>query len=134
MISSHRNSSGDTDDQKQSTRQRDAQGRSGHGALDMMILGTLFGGDAHRQTVAEVIERTSEDLLEVEPGSLYPALHRPEGRRWESSDWGVCENNRKENFYRLTTEGRKQLGHERSRWRQRTQTIGPVIGEEEGAQ
>lgn len=70
------------------------------GTLDMMILRTLAGGDAHGHTIAKVIERTSEDLLEVEQGSLYPALHRLEDRRWVSSYWGASENNRKAKFYR----------------------------------
>lgn len=104
------------------------------GTLDMMILRTLVGGDAHGYTVAKVIERTSEDLLEVEQGSLYPALHRLEDRRWVSSHWSASENNRKAKFYRLTAEGRKQLVRETSRWRQMTRAIGLVMGEEGGAQ
>ena len=103
------------------------------GTLDMMILRTLVGGDAHGHTIAKVIERTSEDLLEVEQGSLYPALHRLEDRRWVSSYWGSSENNRKAKFYRLTAEGRKQLIRETSRWRQMTRAIGLVMGEEGGA-
>jgi PadR family transcriptional regulator len=104
------------------------------GTLDMMILRTLIGGDAHGHTVAKVIERTSEDVLEVEQGSLYPALHRLEDRKRVSSYWGVSENNRKAKFYRLTAEGRKQLVRETSRWRQKTWAIGLVLGEERGAQ
>jgi PadR family transcriptional regulator PadR len=103
------------------------------GTLDMMILRTLVGGDAHGHTIAKVIEHTSEDLLEVEQGSLYPALHRLEDRRWVSSHWGVSENNRKAKFYRLTAEGRKQLVRETSRWRQMARAIGLVMGEEGGA-
>ena len=104
------------------------------GTLDMMILRTLIGGDAHGHTIAKVIERTSEDVLEVEQGSLYPALHRLEDRKWLSSYWGASENNRKAKFYRLTPEGRKQLVRETSRWRQMTRAIGLVMGEEGGAQ
>jgi len=104
------------------------------GTLDMMILRTLAGGDAHGHTIAKVIERTSEDLLEVEQGSLYPALHRLEDRRWVSSYWGASENNRKAKFYRLTAKGRKQLVRATSRWRQMTRAIGLVMGEEGGAQ
>jgi transcriptional regulator len=103
------------------------------GTLDMMILRTLVGGDAHGHTIAKVIERTSEDVLEVEQGSLYPALHRLEDRKWVSSYWGASENNRKAKFYRLTAEGRKQLVRETSRWRQMTRAIGLVLGEEGGA-
>lgn len=104
------------------------------GTLDMMILRTLVGGDAHGHTIAKVIERTSEDILEVEQGSLYPALHRLEDRGWVASSWGPSENNRKAKFYRLTAAGRKQLVRETSRWRQMTRAIGLVMGEESGAQ
>jgi PadR family transcriptional regulator PadR len=104
------------------------------GTLDMMILRTLVGGDAHGHTIAKVIEHTSEDILEVEQGSLYPALHRLEDRRWVSSSWGLSENNRKAKFYRLTAEGRKQLVRETSRWRQMARAIGLVMGGEGGAQ
>jgi PadR family transcriptional regulator, regulatory protein PadR len=100
------------------------------GTLDMMILRTLVTGDAHGHTIAKVIERTSEDVLEVEQGSLYPALHRLEDRGWVSSYWGTSENNRKAKFYRLTTAGRKQLVLETSRWRQMIRAIGLVMGEE----
>jgi len=100
------------------------------GTLDMMILRTLLGGAAHGHTVAKIIERTSEDVLEVEQGSLYPALHRLEDRGWVSSYWGTSENNRKAKFYRLTVVGRKQLVRETSRWRQMTRAIGLVMGDE----
>ena len=79
------------------------------GTLDMMILRTLVVGDAHGHTIAKVIERSSEDVLEVEQGSLYPALHRLENRGWVKSYWGTSENNRKAKFYRLTLVGRRQL-------------------------
>ncbi len=104
------------------------------GTLDMMILRTLVGGDAHGHTIAKVIERTSEDVLQVEQGSLYPALHRLEDRGWVASSWGPSENNRKAKFYRLTAAGRKQLVRETNRWRQMTRAIGLVMGEEGGAQ
>ena len=102
------------------------------GTLDMMILRTLVGGDAHGHTVAKVIEHTSEDLLEVEQGSLYPALHRLEDRRWVSSYWGASENNRKAKFYKLTAAGKKQLVAETSRWRQLVSAIGRVLDEAKG--
>ena len=79
------------------------------GTLDMLILRTLVMGPAHGHTIAQVIERTSENALEVEQGSLYPALHRLEDRGWLSSEWGVSENNRRAKFYRLTSKGRKEL-------------------------
>jgi len=99
------------------------------GTLDMMILRTLTTGDAHGHTIAKVIERTSEDVLEVEQGSLYPALHRLEDRGWLSSYWGASENNRKAKFYRLTATGKKQLVHATGRWRQMARAIGLVMGE-----
>ena len=111
------------------------------GTLDMMILRTLSTGDAHGHTIAKVIERTSEDVLEVEQGSLYPALHRLEDRGWLSSYWGASENNRKAKYYRLTTAGRRRLTLEASRWRQMARAIALVMGEkpvehvtEEGAE
>ncbi len=100
------------------------------GTLDMMILRTLVGGDAHGHTIAKVIERTSEDVLDVEQGSLYPALHRLEDRGWVSSYWGVSDNNRKAKFYKLTAVGRKQLAVETSKWKQMVRAIGLVMGEE----
>ena len=100
------------------------------GTLDMMILRALVVGDAHGHTIAKIIERGSEDVLEVEQGSLYPALHRLEDRGWVSSYWGASENNRKAKFYRLTVAGKKQLLRERDRWRQMTRAIGLVMGEE----
>jgi PadR family transcriptional regulator PadR len=99
------------------------------GTLDMMVLRTLVTGDAHGHTIAKVIERTSEDVLEVEQGSLYPALHRLEDRGWVSSYWGTSENNRRAKFYKLTAAGRRQLTSEISRWRQMARAIGLVIGE-----
>ena len=99
------------------------------GTLDMMVLRTLTAGDAHGHTIAKVIERTSEEVLEVEQGSLYPALHRLENRGWVSSYWGISENNRKAKFYKLTASGRKQLTLETSRWRQMARAIALVMGE-----
>jgi PadR family transcriptional regulator, regulatory protein PadR len=99
------------------------------GTLDMMVLRTLIGGHAHGHTIAKVIERTSEDVLEVEQGSLYPALHRLEDRGWVSSFWGTSENNRKAKFYRLTAAGKRQLTSETSRWRQMARAIALVMGE-----
>src|SRR6202034_2178342 len=100
------------------------------GTLDMMVLRTLITGDAHGHTIAKVIERTSEDVLEVEQGSLYPVLHRLEDRGWGSSCWGVIEKNRKAKFYGLTAAGRNQLVRESDRWRQMTSAIGLVMGQE----
>jgi PadR family transcriptional regulator, regulatory protein PadR len=117
-------------------RKKQESGEMLKGTLDMMVLRTLIRGDAHGHTIAKVIERTSEDVLEVEQGSLYPALHRLEDRGWVSSYWGLSENNRKAKFYRLTARGRKQLTLEAGRWRQMARAIALVMGdasaEEEG--
>jgi PadR family transcriptional regulator len=112
------------------SRTNQSDGEMLKGTLDMMILRTLVGGDAHGHTIAKVIERTSEDVLEVEQGSLYPALHRLEDRGWVSSYWGSSENNRRAKFYRLSAAGRKQLVREANRWRQMTRAIGLVMGED----
>ena len=101
------------------------------GTLDMLILKTLVMGSAHGHTIAHIIVQTSEELLQVEQGSLYPALHRLEDRCWLSSFWGLSDNNRKAKFYKLTVAGRRQLMQETSRWRQIVRATGLVIGEEE---
>ena len=102
------------------------------GTLDMLVLRTLITGPAHGHTIAHVIEHTSDEVLQVEQGSLYPALHRLQDRGWVSSYWGASENNRKAKFYKLTATGRKQLVAETSRWRQLVVAIGRVLGEVEG--
>ncbi|MGB6827243.1 MAG: PadR family transcriptional regulator [Terracidiphilus sp.] len=112
------------------TKKDQSNGEMLKGTLDMMILRTLVAGDAHGHTIAKIIERTSEDVLEVEQGSLYPALHRLEDRGWVSSHWGASENNRKAKYYRLTAVGKKQLLRETTRWQQMTRAIGLVMGEE----
>jgi PadR family transcriptional regulator, regulatory protein PadR len=99
------------------------------GTLDMLILRTLILGPAHGHTIGHAIERISENALEVEQGSLYPALHRLEERGWVSSEWGVSENNRKAKFYRLTSKGRKELNAAAGRWRRMTRAIGLILGE-----
>jgi len=86
------------------------------GTLDMLILKTLILGAAHGHSIAQAIEKGSEDVLQVEHGSLYPALYRLEDRGWIASFWGTSENNRKAKYYRLTPAGRKQLAAETSRW------------------
>jgi PadR family transcriptional regulator, regulatory protein PadR len=101
------------------------------GTLDMLVLRTLVMGDAHGHTIAKVIEHTSEEVLEVEQGSLYPALHRLEDRGWVSSYWGASENNRKARFYKLTAAGKKRLAVETGRWRQMSRAIGLILGETE---
>ena len=99
------------------------------GTLDMLILRTLITGSAHGHTIAQAIERTSEDVLQVEQGSLYPALHRLEDRGWVSSYWGTSENNRKAKYYKLTAAGRKQLVLETGRWQRLVKAIGRILCE-----
>ena len=79
------------------------------GTLDLLILRTLMLRPAHGQTIAHAIEQGSEEVLQVEHGSLYPALHRLENREWIAAFWGTSENNRKAKYYRLTPEGRAQV-------------------------
>jgi transcriptional regulator len=97
------------------------------GTLDMLILRTLVLGPAHGQTIAQVIERQSDDVLQVEHGSLYPALHRLHNRRWIAAFWGTSENNRKAKYYRLTPEGRKQLAAHTSRWDEVVRAISRIM-------
>jgi PadR family transcriptional regulator PadR len=97
------------------------------GTLDMLILQTLVVGPAHGQTIAHAIERGSEDVLQVEHGSLYPALHRLQNREWIASFWGTSENNRKARYYRLTPAGKKQLADQSSRWDQLVRAIGRIM-------
>ena len=97
------------------------------GTLDLLILKTLATGPAHGHTIAHAIEHRSEDVLQVEHGSLYPALHRLEDRRWIASFWGTSENNRKARYYRLTATGRKQLHAQTSRWEELVQAIGRIL-------
>src|SRR5579863_5485096 len=99
------------------------------GTLDMLILRSLITGPAHGHTIAHVIEHTSENVLEVEQGSLYPALHRLEHRGWVTSYWGASENNRKAKFYKLTAAGKKQLTAETARWRSLVSAIGRILDE-----
>jgi len=86
------------------------------GTLDLLILRTLLLGPAHGHAIAKAIEFRSDDVLQVEQGSLYPALHRLIKRRWISVEEGTSENNRRAKFYQLTATGRKQLALETSKW------------------
>src|ERR1051325_3549898 len=86
------------------------------GTLDLLILRTLLAGPAHGHAIAKHIQRTSEDLLQVETGSLYPALHRLEAKGWIAPSWKVSEKGKRARLYRFTPPGRKQLTAERSKW------------------
>ena len=97
------------------------------GTLDLLVLRTLAPGAAHGHTIAHAIEHGSDDVLQVEHGSLYPALHRLENRGWIASFWGTSENNRKAKYYRLTPAGRKQLSVQMTRWEQVVRAIGRIL-------
>jgi PadR family transcriptional regulator PadR len=86
------------------------------GTLDMLILKTVSRGALHGYAIAQHIQRASDDVLRVEEGALYPALHRLEVRGWLTSEWGVSENNRRAKFYRLSAIGRRELTAESSYW------------------
>ncbi len=86
------------------------------GTLDLLILRTLLAGPSHGHAIAKHIQRTSEDLLQVETGSLYPALHRLEARGWIAASWELSVKGKRAKFYRLTRQGRKQLVAEQSKW------------------
>jgi PadR family transcriptional regulator PadR len=97
------------------------------GTLDLMILQTLVVGPAHGHTIAHAIGHRSDEVLQVEHGSLYPALHRLEDRGWISSYWAPSENNRKARFYKLTAAGRRQLAEETTRWEKLVRAVNRVL-------
>ena len=97
------------------------------GTLDLLILRTLLGGAAHGHAIAKHIQRTSEDLLQVETGSLYPALHRLEAKGWIQATWDLSDKGKRARYYKLTREGRKQLSNERSKWDAFTRAMGLIL-------
>jgi transcriptional regulator len=97
------------------------------GTLDLLILRTLLLGPAHGHAIAKAIEFNSDDVLQVEQGSLYPALHRLIKRRWISVEEGTSENNRRAKFYRLTSKGRRQLAVETGKWDKLARAIGQIL-------
>ena len=102
------------------------------GTLDLLILKTIAIGPAHGHTIAHAIARQSEAVLQVEHGSLYPALHRLEDRGWIASYWGTSDNNRRARFYRLTPSGRRQLARQTTRWEQLVRAINRVLRPAQG--
>ncbi len=110
-----------------STKGKSARIELLQGTLDLLILRTLAPGPAHGHAIAKAIERQSEDVLQVEQGSLYPALHRLIKRGWIEAEEGVSENNRRAKFYRLTAKGRKQLHLETTRWEKLARAIARVL-------
>src|ERR1700733_10694433 len=97
------------------------------GTLDLLILRTLQPGPLHGWAISERIQQISEEVLQVNQGSLYPALHRLEHQGWIKADWGVSELGRRARFYRLTASGRKQLELETEHWDRLTTAIGRVM-------
>jgi len=97
------------------------------GTLDLLVLRTLMIGPAHGHTIAHAIERQSDDVLQVEHGSLYPALHRLEDRGWIASFWGTSENNRRARYYRLTPAGRTQLTEQTDRWEAIVRAVNRIL-------
>jgi PadR family transcriptional regulator PadR len=97
------------------------------GTLDVLVLKTLSWGPMHGYAVARSLQLLTDDVLRIEEGSLYPALHRMERRGWVASDWGLSENNRRARYYRLTAEGRRQLRAEASTWSVFSQAVSKVL-------
>jgi PadR family transcriptional regulator, regulatory protein PadR len=104
------------------------------GTLDLLILRTLLPGPSHGHAIAKHIQRTSEELLKVETGSLYPALYRLEANEWVVASWELSEKGKRAKYYRITTLGRKQLASEQSKWdafaRAMRLLLNPLSGEE----
>ena len=97
------------------------------GTLDMLILRTLQWGSQHGHGIGQAIRTQSDDLLKVETGSLYPALHRLMKRGWLKSEWGISEANQRARYYQLTAAGKAQLSRERDRWAQIVEAIGRIM-------
>jgi PadR family transcriptional regulator PadR len=103
------------------------------GTLDMLILQALRWGPQHGYGISNAIRSGSEDVLQVETGSLYPALHRLEKQGWVKSEWGLSEHNQKAKFYELTPAGKKHLTAEHSRWNRMSAAIASLMNREEEA-
>ena len=103
------------------------------GTLDVLILKALSWGPLHGYAIVRWIGRTTEDVLRIEEGALYPALHRMERRGWIEAEWGMSEKNRKAKFYRLTDDGRRALNAESDTWQRYSQAVGKVLHAVQGA-
>src|SRR5437870_13536647 len=97
------------------------------GTLDLLILRTLLSGPSHGHAIAKHIQRTTEDVLQVETGSLYPALHRLEAKGWIAASWELSDKGKRARYYRLTTLGRKQLAAEQSKWEAFSRAMGLIL-------
>lgn len=102
------------------------------GSLDLLILRTLITGPAHGHAIAKHIQRTSEDMLQVETGSLYPALHRLEAKGWIAASWELSDKGKRARYYKLTAGGKKQLAVERSKWEKFSRAMNLVLDPAEG--
>ena len=102
------------------------------GTLDLLILRTLLFGPSHGHAIAKHIQRTSEDLLQVETGSLYPALHRLEAQGWIGAAWATSEKGKRAKYYRLTARGRKQLNAAQTKWETFSRAIALVLKPTDG--
>ncbi len=98
------------------------------GTLDLLILRTLALGPQHGWGISERVQQISSDVLRIQQGSLYPALHRLERRAWVKARWGTSENNRRAKFYELTKSGRRQLEVEKDAWRKLTTAVDQILG------
>jgi PadR family transcriptional regulator, regulatory protein PadR len=98
-----------------------------HGTLDALVLRTLMGGPRHGYAIARWLEEATDELLQIEEGSLYPALYRMERRGWIEAEWGVSELNRRAKLYRLTPKGRKQLAQETEQWARFAAAVSKVL-------
>jgi transcriptional regulator len=97
------------------------------GTLDLLILRTLRSGPAHGHAIAKHIQQTSEDLLQVETGSLYPALHRLEAKGWVDATWDLSDKGKRAKYYSLTASGRKQLASEQSKWHAFSRAVALIL-------
>jgi transcriptional regulator len=97
------------------------------GTLDLLILKTVALEPQHGWAISERVQQVSKDVLQIQQGSLYPALHRLERRGWIKARWGASENNRRAKYYELTASGRKQLGREQSAWNKLTAAVAQVL-------
>jgi PadR family transcriptional regulator PadR len=97
------------------------------GTLDVLILRTLLGEPMHGHAIAKHIQRTSEEVFQVETGSLYPALHRLEAKGWVAASWELSEKGKRARYYRLTPRGRKQLATEQSKWEMLSRAMGLIL-------
>jgi len=97
------------------------------GTLDLLILRTLIPGPAHGHAIAKHIKRTSEEVFQVETGSLYPSLHRLEAKGWIAASWDISEKGKRARYYRLTARGKKELAAEQSRWQAFSRAMGLIL-------